>query len=75
MHISVSVTQCGISMDLIGYKDDPIMLALISPSQLTQYRKTLEESNPDMEYATLGQVGLMLGKLMYPELSVKLEQE
>ena len=72
LSIVVNVTQVGISMDLHGYREDPLILELIRPAQLTQYRRSLEESNPDMRYASVGQVALMLAKRMYPELPVKL---
>jgi len=72
LSVIVNVTQVGIAMDLHGHLEEPICLELISYGQLTQYRRTLEESNPGMAHACIGQVALMLGQRMYPELPVAL---
>lgn len=74
LSIVVNVTQVGIAMDLHGYREEPLMLELLSYRQLTEYRRTLEQSNPDMRYAVIGQVALMLAKRMYPELPVTLSR-
>ena len=72
LSIVVNCTLVGVSMDLHGYRDEPLMLELIRPAQLTQFRRTLEKTNPDMAHACMGQVALILGQRMYPELPVSL---
>lgn len=62
LSIVVNVTQVGIAMDLHGHREEPVMLALISFDQLTQFRDTL---GPNMRHAVLGQVALMLAERMY----------
>ena len=63
--IVVNCTQVGIAMELHGHKPDPVMLELISYAQLTSFRATLEQTNPGMRHACIGQVAVMLAEKMY----------
>lgn len=54
--IRIVVNQCGAALELHGHTPSPITIAMIRPDRLDSYRKELAERNPDMRYASIGQV-------------------
>jgi hypothetical protein len=57
-NIKVVLSQCGAALELHNVADNPVTLILLSPTRLEWYRDQMSESNPDMRYATIGQVAM-----------------
>lgn len=65
MEIRAVVNEIGVGMELHGYKPEPILITLVRPSTLEQFRAKLAGDNPDMRYATIGQLAVMAAREMY----------
>jgi hypothetical protein len=69
-HIKAVVNQCGVAMELHEHTPEPIIIDLISMSQLGAYRNELAQSNPDYRHATIGQLAVMLANRMFQNVTV-----
>ena len=70
--IRAIINQCGIAMELHNppSRKEPITIVLIRVSQLGTYRDKLAESNPDMRYASIGQLAIGLANRMFTGVTV-----
>jgi len=70
MHnIKVVLNQCGAALELHNVADNPVTLYLLSPTRLEWYRAQMCESNPDMKYATIGQVAMYAAKQLIQSIT------
>lgn len=58
------VNQCGVAIEEHGRACGPITLCLLSVDQLGQYRAKLAKANPNMRYASIGQLAVGIAKEM-----------
>ena len=54
--IRVVLNQCGAMLELHGHTSEPVTIALIRPERIEEYARELSAKNPDMRYASIGQV-------------------
>lgn len=67
--IKIVVSQCGAALELHGHTENPIVIALIRPERLEQYRAELADKNPDMRYASIGQVSQAFARQWFAALN------
>lgn len=60
--IRVILNQCGATLELHRTGKEPVMLAMFKPDHIAQYGKKLSANNPDMRYASIGQLALQMAR-------------
>lgn len=63
--IRAIVNQTGVAMELHRTNENPVILTLVSVSQLGAYRDRLAKSNPNMRHAVIGQLAVGIARLMF----------
>ena len=60
--IRVVLNQCGAALELHRTGKEPVTLNMFRPVEIQAYGQRLADTNPDMRYASIGQLALAMAR-------------